>query len=132
MKFADPGDIGDIGEIGGVGRRWVGRWESPDVKSTGDIGSRPIVRIDSASSNSETLASVERSEYEFRIDDTRIADGAAENRIVSESELTVDIVIVEARDEDMVEARSEPELEDVAKAMSYLCELQCMFGIDVD
>ena len=99
----------------------------------------PTVYVDASSSSSSDIPdSVERSVYEFRIEDTRILEEVVEKRMVSASELAVEMVdivdIVDTEDgrrEDIVEARSEPELEDVATPMSCLCAPQCTSGIEV-
>lgn len=116
-RSAKRGDVGvlvAVGEAGGLtkgGSRGVGLYE---------VGGGSTVRMDALSS-SEIPARVMRSEYELTIEFARVID-ELERRIVSVSddELIVDSV----RRDAMLDARSEPEVDDPALPKSCLCAPQ--------
>ena len=68
------------------------------------------------------------------MEETRTVDDVDEVVVLLASELMLDeldaLEMDEVRKEDIVEARSEPEL-DVATFMSCLCARQCISGMDV-
>lgn len=107
-RSPERGDVGvrvAVGEAGGLingGSRGVGLY---DVGSGGST-----VRIDALSS-SEIPARVIRSEYALTIEFTREIDEVDSRMVsVSDAELIVDIV----RSDAMLEARSEPEVDEPA------------------
>lgn len=118
---AERGDVGIliiVGEAGGLprdpsgGSRGVGLYMVGCGKST--------VRIEALSS-SEMPASVLRSVYALTTELTRVIEDEDRRMVsVSEPELNVDIV----RREAMLDARSEPEVDDPAFPMSCLCAPQ--------
>lgn len=146
--FEDPGDVGGVGNVLGVAF----------TVSTGGTVGIPTVRTEapSSSSNSDTPDNVELlSEYEFRIEETRVEDEVevdkVDKRIVSESESVLELILIlieemvededmEQRKEDIDDAVSDAVIDDalseseleVASPMSCLCVLQCMSGIAVN
>lgn len=130
--LSNPGLIGDTGETGergetggdtgGEGGTGAVLGHSYDSLMYGGIGFT-IVNIDalSSSSSSRISASVERSEYEFSIEETRTVEEEEDVDVLLAFELMLDeldaVDMEEARNEDMDEARSEPEV-DVAAPMS--------------
>jgi hypothetical protein len=135
----DTGETGVRGETGGdtggEGGTGAVRGRSYDALAYGGTGFT-IVNIDalSSSSSSRISASVERSEYEFSIEETRTVEEVEDVVVLLASELMLDeldeVDIEEARKEDTDDARSEPEV-DVAAPMSCLCARQWMSGMDV-
>ena len=117
----ESGDVGVlivVGEVGGLprdpsgGSRGVGLYMVGRGKST--------VRIEALSS-SEMPASVLRSVYALTTELTRVIEDEDRRMVsVSEPELIVDIV----RREAMLDARSEPDVDDPAFPMSCLCAPQ--------
>jgi hypothetical protein len=127
--LAESGECGhvvDVGESGGLSGTASCCTMSYDAPMC-DIVCGLVVRID-ASSSSDMPDSVVRSEYEAASELTLVMDDA-EQRIVSASdpELMVDMV----RSEATLDRRSDPELDDVASPLSWLCAPQCTSGIDV-
>jgi hypothetical protein len=117
----DRGEVGDVGELGGMGA-FLG--DSYEVLTDGGVDCS-IVRIDALSSSSIPY-NVVRSEYEFRIEFTRVIL----LRIVSASEL-LELIVDIVRSDAILEALVESEYEDAAMPMSCLCAAQWISGIDV-
>jgi hypothetical protein len=109
----DRGVSGDVGELSGMGGL-LGA--SHEVLTCGALG-RFTVLIEAPSSSS-IPANVDRSEYEFRVEFTRVIP----DRIVSVSELELIVDIV--RNDAILDALPEPECEDAAIPLSCLCAPQ--------
>lgn len=113
----EVGEIGEVGDAGGIGA-FLG--DSYDVLMNGGVACS-TVRIEALSSSSIPDKVVRSEEYGFSIELTRVKD-VVDDRIVSVSlpELIVDIV----RSDAILEALSEPDVDEGAIPMSCLCAPQ--------
>lgn len=124
--FGDFGDVGDPrgpldpGEMGDAGGMAAFLGVSYDVLMKGGV-TRSTVRTEALSSSSIPDSVVRSEEYGLNVELARMKE-VVDERIVSVSlpELIVDIV----RSDAMLDALSEPEVEDCAIPMSCLCAPQ--------
>tara|TARA_R110002003_G_scaffold111_17_gene9528 strand:- start:3302 stop:3742 length:441 start_codon:yes stop_codon:yes gene_type:complete len=108
------GEVGEVGELGGIGA-FLG--DSYAVLTYGGVGPS-TVRIEAPSSSSSLSPKGDRSEYEFRIEDTLVVLEEVDSRMVSVSdakELVVELIVDIVRSDAALDAES-----DVAKPMSCL------------